>query len=193
VAAYAVPQVMGYSSVAGLPVVAGLWALVAALVVYVAVGSSPQLSVGPESTTALMTAVAIAPLAAGDSQRYLALAAALALIVAAFSVVAWIARLGFLADLLSTPVLVGYMAGVAILMIVGQLDNLTGVPVEGDSVGSQLLSFAENAGDIDGPTITVAATVLVLLLLGRQRFPRGPVTADRGGCCRRGRRAVLVG
>ena len=61
------PQVMGYASVAGLPVVDGLWALVAALAVYVVVGTSPQLSVGPESTTALMTAVAIAPLAAGDS------------------------------------------------------------------------------------------------------------------------------
>ena len=67
---------------AGLPVVAGLWALVAALAVYVVVGSSPQLSVGPESTTALMTAVTIAPLAAGDADRYVALAVALALFVA---------------------------------------------------------------------------------------------------------------
>ena len=151
------PQVMGYASVAGLPVVAGLWALVAALAVYVVVGTSPQLSVGPESTTALMTAVAIAPLAAGDSQRYVALAAALALIVAVLSVVAWIARLGFLADLLSKPVLVGYMAGVAVLMIVGQLDNLTGVPVEGDSVASQLRSFAEHASDVDWVTVALAA------------------------------------
>jgi SulP family sulfate permease len=174
-AAYAVPQVMGYASVAGLPVVAGLWALVAALAVYVAVGSSPQLSVGPESTTALMTAVTIAPLAAGNSERYVALAAALAMIVAVLSVVAWIARLGFLADLLSKPVLVGYLAGVAVLMIVGQLDNLTGVPVEGDSVARQLRSFAENAGDVDGATVGVAASVLAFLLFGKRRFPRAPL------------------
>jgi sulfate permease, SulP family len=174
-AAYAVPQVMGYATVAGLPVVAGLWALVAALLVYVAFGSSPQLSVGPESTTALLTAVAIAPLAGSDPQRYLALAAALALIVAVVSVVAWIARLGFLADLLSKPVLVGYMAGVAVLMIVGQLDKLTGVPVEGDTVSSQLRSFAENAGDVDGATVALAAAVLTVLLLGKRWFPRAPM------------------
>jgi high affinity sulfate transporter 1 len=174
-AAYAVPQVMGYASVAGLPVVAGLWALVAALAVYVAVGSSPQLSVGPESTTALMTAVAIAPLASGDSARYLALAAVLAFIVAVLSVVAWVARLGFLADLLSKPVLVGYMAGVAVLMMVGQLDNLTGVPVEGDSVFSQLRSLAENAGDVDATTVAIAAAVLLFLLLGKRWFPRAPL------------------
>lgn len=169
------PQVMGYATVAGLPVVAGLWALVAALAVYVVVGTSPQLSVGPESTTALMTAVAIAPLAAGDSQRYVALAAVLALIVAVLSVVAWIARLGFLADLLSKPVLVGYMAGVAVLMIVGQLDNLTGVPVDGDSVASQLRSFAEHVSDVDWVTVAVAAAVLTFLLVGKQRFPRAPL------------------
>ena len=175
-AAYALPQVMGYAAVAGLPVVAGLWALVAALVVYVAVGSSQQLSVGPESTTALMTAVTIAPLAGGDPQRYATLAAALALLVAALSVVAWIARLGVLADLLSKPVLVGYMAGVAVLMIVGQLDKLTGVAMEGDSVVGQLKSFAGNVSDVDAAAVAVGAAVLALLLIGKCWFPRAPLT-----------------
>jgi high affinity sulfate transporter 1 len=175
VAAYALPQVMGYSAVAGLPVVAGLWALVAALVVYVVVGSSPQLSVGPESTTALMTAVTIAPLAGGDPQRYAALAAALALLVAAVSVIAWFTRLGVLADLLSKPVLVGYMAGVAVLMIVGQLDKLTGVAMDGDTVVGQLRSFAGNASDVDAATVAVGVTVLALLLVGKRLFPRAPL------------------
>ena len=156
-------------------------------------GTSPQLSVGPESTTALMTAVAIAPLAAGDSERYVALAAALALIVAVLSVVAWIARLGFLADLLSKPVLVGYMAGVAVLMIVGQLDNLTGVPVDGDSVASQLRSFVEHAGDVDGATVALACGGADVLAGRKATVPASPATADRG--CRRGRvrGRVLVG
>src|SRR5512134_1569270 len=79
VAAYLVPQVMAYAEVAGLPAVAGLWAVVGAMCVYALLGSSRQLSVGPESTTALMTAVAIGPLAGGDPARYAVLAAALAL------------------------------------------------------------------------------------------------------------------
>ena len=81
VAAYMVPQVMAYATVAGLPPVAGLWASIAPLAVYALLGSSRQLSVGPESTTALMTATALAPLAAGDGGRYAALAAGAALIV----------------------------------------------------------------------------------------------------------------
>ena len=128
---------MAYAEVAGLPPVVGLWAIGAALIAYAVFGSSRQLSVGPESTTALMTAVVIAPLAAGDPSRYAVLAAALALVVGGLCLVARVARLGFLADLLSKPVLVGYMAGIAVLMIVSQLEKVTGVPVTGDSVAGR--------------------------------------------------------
>ena len=135
VAAYLVPQVMAYATVAGLPPVAGLWAILAPLAIYALFGSSRQLSVGPESTTALMTATVVAPLAAGDPARYASLAAALAVIVGLLCLLAFAARLGFVADLLSKPILVGYLAGVAVIMIVGQLGKLTGVPVTGDSSG----------------------------------------------------------
>ena len=101
--------------------VVGLWAITGSLLAYAVFGSSRQLSVGPESTTALMTATAIAPLAGGDPARYAVLAAALALVVGGICVLGWVARLGVLADLLSRPVLVGYMAGIAVIMIVGQL------------------------------------------------------------------------
>ena len=121
VAAYLVPQVMAYAGVAGLPPVTGLWAALPALACYAVLGSSRLVSLGPESTTALMTAVAIGPLAAGHPARYAALAAMLALLVGLLAVVAWLARLGFIADLLSRPVLVGYLAGVALIMIAGQL------------------------------------------------------------------------
>src|SRR5437763_13776756 len=77
VAAYLIPQVMAYAAVAGLPAITGLWAICVALVFYALLGSSPQLSVGPESTTALMTAADVGPLAVGDPGRYAALAAAL--------------------------------------------------------------------------------------------------------------------
>ena len=87
VAAYLIPQVMAYAEIAGLPPVVGLWAIMGPLLVYALIGSSPQLSVGPESTTALMTALVIAPLAVGDPGRYAALAAALALLVGVLCVI----------------------------------------------------------------------------------------------------------
>src|SRR5690349_18994057 len=93
VAAYLVPQVLAYAEVAGLSPVTGLWAAAAALAGYAVVGSSRQLSVGPESTTALMTAIAIAPLAAGDPSHYAALAAALALLVGGICLLGRVARL----------------------------------------------------------------------------------------------------
>src|SRR5215467_8302451 len=91
VAAYLIPQVMAYATVAGVPPVAGLWAALPALVAYAVLGSSRSLSMGPESTTALMTAVAIGPLAAGNPARYAELAASLALLVGVLSVCAGLA------------------------------------------------------------------------------------------------------
>ena len=131
VAAYLVPQVMAYAEVAGLPAITGLWAVVAPLAVYAILGSSRQLSVGPESTTALMTAAAVGALVAGDSERYAETAAALAIAVGLLCVLGWIARLGFLASLLSRPVLIGYLAGIAILMIISQLGKITGIDARG--------------------------------------------------------------
>ena len=142
VAAYLVPQVMAYATVAGLPPVVGLWAALVPLAVYAVLGSSRQLSVGPESTTALMTATALGPLAAGDPGRYAALAAAVALLVGAICFIGGMIRLGMLADLLSRPVLVGYMTGVAVIMIGSQLGKVTGVSVKGDEFVVQVRSFA---------------------------------------------------
>ena len=175
VAAYLVPQVLAYAEVAGLAAVTGLWTAVAALGAYAVLGSSRQLSVGPESTTAIMTAVAIAPLAAGDGGRYAALAGALALLVGAICLLGRLARLGFLADLLSRPVLVGYLTGIALIMISGQLEKITGVPVDGDTFVAELLSFAAGVGGVHLPTLLLAAAVLAFLLVGSRLFPRVPI------------------
>ncbi|WP_431678371.1 SulP family inorganic anion transporter [Kitasatospora sp. KL5] len=178
VAAYLVPQVMAYASVAGLPPVAGLWAILPAILVYAVLGSSRLLSVGPESTTALMTATAIGPLAAGDSSRYAVLAAALAVVVGLLCVVAWVARLGFVADLLSRPVLIGYLAGVALIMMVDQLTKLTGVETEGEGFFPQLVSFFENLSDLHPATVVFsAAALLFLFVAGRFRGVPGPLLA----------------
>jgi SulP family sulfate permease len=179
VAAYLVPQVMAYATVAGLPPVVGLWAALVPLTVYAVLGSSRQLSVGPESTTALMTATALAPLAAGDPGRYAALAAAAALLVGAICFVAGLVRLGFLADLLSRPVLIGYMAGVAVIMIASQLGKVTGVSVEGEEFLDQVRSFMSGVGSVHWPTIALAVSVFVVLLVLAWLSPRipGPLIA----------------
>ncbi|WP_369232090.1 SulP family inorganic anion transporter [Streptomyces sp. R21] len=174
VAAYLVPQVMAYAGVAGLPPVAGLWAILPALVLYAVLGSSRLLSVGPESTTALMTATVVGPLAAGDPERYAVLAAALAVAVGLLCVAAWAARLGFLADLLSRPVLVGYLAGVALIMMVDQLPRLTGVHTTGAEFFPQLWSFLRHLPDVHPATVVLAAAALAFLFIVPRFFRAVP-------------------
>ncbi|HUO40829.1 MAG TPA: SulP family inorganic anion transporter, partial [Mycobacterium sp.] len=174
VAAYLIPQVMAYATVAGLPPAAGLWASLPPLIAYALLGSSRQLSVGPESTTALMTAVVLAPMAAGGSAHYAALAAALAVLVGMLCFVAGVARLGFLANLLSRPVVVGYLAGIAIVMIGTQLGKVTGVPVAGGDFVHQIRSFGAGVHHLHWPTIVLSGSVLVLLMLAARWTPRAP-------------------
>jgi sulfate permease, SulP family len=174
VAAYLIPQVMAYAEVAGLPAIAGLWASVGPLLAYAILGSSRQLSAGPESSTALMTATAVTALAAGDQQNYAEIAEALALAVGAICLVCWLARLGFLANLLSRPVLIGYMAGIAVLMIISQLGKVTGIAVNGDTVLSELRSFFSNLDQLHWPTLLVAASTFALLVTFDRVLPRWP-------------------
>ncbi|MFA1542882.1 sulfate permease [Actinomadura monticuli] len=174
VAAYLVPQVMAYAGLAGLPPVAGLWAMAPAIVLYALLGSSRRLSVGPESTTALMTATVVGPLAAGDTGEYAALAAALAIVVGVLALVAWCLRLGFVNDLLSQPLLVGYMAGVAAVMIIGQLPGTTGVATHGDGALRELASFTASLDEAHLGTLLLTFTSLVFLFALNHRFPRAP-------------------
>jgi sulfate permease, SulP family len=174
VAAYLVPQVMAYAQVAGLPPIAGLWAILPCLIIYALLGSSRQLSVGPESTTALLTASVVAPLAAGDPAKYARIAAELALVFGLFCLIAWALRLGFVAEILSRPVLVGYLAGVAIILIVGQLGKVTGVHVSGDTFLAELFSFARHAADINLATVGVAVGTIGVLLVVQRLWPGAP-------------------
>jgi high affinity sulfate transporter 1 len=175
VAAYLVPQVLAYAEIAGLPAVAGLWAAAAALGGYALLGSSRRVSVGPESTTAIMTALAVAPLAVGDPARHAALASALALLVGAICVAGRVARLGFLADLLSRPVLVGYLTGIALIMIAGQLGRFTGIPVEGGTFVDDVVGTVRGLDRVHLPTLLLGLASLALLLLGTRVAARVPV------------------
>lgn len=174
VAAYLVPQVMAYAAIVGVPPVAGLWTALAGGVVYALLGSSRVLSAGPESTVALMAAATVAPLAGGDPDRAAALSAALCLVVAGWCLVARAARLGVIADLLSQPLLVGYLAGGAVLMVVGQLGRATGTRVEGESVVGQLGSFLDGVRGTHLPTLAVCGGTLALLVAVRWLRPRWP-------------------
>ena len=174
VAAYLVPQGMAYATLAGLAPVAGLWASLLPLLIYAVLGSSRYLSAGPESSTALMTASALAPLAAGDSGRYAMLAAALAGLVGVLCVAAGLLRLGFIADLLSRPVLIGYMAGVALIMVAGQLGRLTGTTVTGDGFIAEVRSLAHALPNVHWPTLALSAAVLAALLVLARIVPRAP-------------------
>lgn len=174
VAAYLVPQAMAYATVAGLPPVAGLWAALLPLAIYPILGSSRYLSAGPESSTALMTATALAPLAVGDPARYAVLAAMLAALVGLVCLVAGLVRLGFLADLLSRPVLIGYMTGVALIMVGDQLGRLTGTAVDGEGFFAQVRSLAGTLPNVHGPTLALSATVLAVLILLARLAPRAP-------------------
>lgn len=167
VAAYLVPQVMAYGELAGLSAVQGLWAAVGPLLLYAIFGSSQKLSVGPESTTALMTAVGIATVTNGNAALAATAAAALAVAVGLVCLVGWLARLGYVADLLSKPVLTGYMAGIAVLMIVSQLGKVTGMKVPSGSTFSEIAYVATHLGNDHLPTLIMSAAVVILLLTGR--------------------------
>ena len=174
VAAYLVPQCMAYARLAGLAPVTGLWAALGALVVYAFLGTSSRLSVGPESASALLVGSAVATISdhAGPQQRA-QIAAALALAVAGIALAAWATHLGFLADLLSRPVLVGYMTGVAVAMIVSQLPNLTGIPSSHRETLGRATDIARHLGDLQMAPLVVGAAVLAALML-LERVPHVP-------------------
>jgi SulP family sulfate permease len=174
VAAYLVPQVLAYSGLARMPPAAGLWAAFVAMAVYFLLGSSPQLSVGPESTTALMTGAALATLTVpGASSEEVA--SLLAFAVGGVCLLAWAGGLSFLADLLSKPVLVGYMAGIAGLMVFSQVGRATGAHIPDSPPLRETWWLLQHPEHVQGWTLAVTAGTLVLLLVGARWWPRGPV------------------
>ncbi len=174
VTSYLVPQVMAYSAIVGVPPVTGLWTCLIAMVVYVVVGGSRVLSVGPESTIALLAGLSVAGLAQGDPARVVELTAALSLLVAAWCFVGRALRLGVIADLLSEPLLVGYLAGAAALMIAGQLGKLTRTDVEGESIIDQATGFASVASETHVATLAVGLVTFVTILAIHHFRPRWP-------------------
>ena len=174
VAALAVPSAMAYSELAGLSPVNGLYALLLPTVAYAVLGSSRQLVIGPEGSISALVAAAVLSFATAGSADAAELAAVLALLVGGCYLLALVARLGWLADYFSRPVLVGYIHGVAIVLIIGQLGKLTGIPISASDPIAQLVEAFKEIGNVNGTTLTVAVVALAVMLALRRIAPRFP-------------------
>ena len=176
VAAYLIPQVMAFASIVGLPAVVGLWAVLGPMAIYFVLGTSRKMSIGPESTTVLMTAAGISALvgAAGGPEHMAEVAALLAIAVGAVCLIGYVGRLGFLTRLLSRPVLVGYLLGIALLMFISQLSEVTKVETSGDQSWQEVASFFQNIHNAHIPTVLMALAVFVLLFLAQWIAPKFP-------------------
>jgi MFS superfamily sulfate permease-like transporter len=163
-AALAIPEVMGYATIAGMPVITGLYTMVLPLLVYILLGSSRHLVVGADSATAAVMFAGITGMATAGSSQYVALAGVLALTAAGMLLLARLIRLGFLADFLSRTVLIGFLTGVGVQVAAGQVGGLLGVPEGTGGTLSKLWGTLENIGDTSLTTLAVAASVIVVIL-----------------------------
>ena len=149
-----VPQGMAYAELAGLPPITGLYTTVLCLLGYAAFGPSKVLVLGPDSSLGPMIAATVIPLvtANGDPGRAVAYASMLALMVGAITIAAGVFRLGFIADLLSKPTQIGYMNGLALTIVIGQLPKLFGFSVDGDGLVAEATGIrARRRRRADGP------------------------------------------
>src|SRR5512135_1881974 len=166
-AAILVPQGMAYAELAGLPSVTGLYTTIGCLVGYALFGPSRVLVLGPDSSISPLILAALTPLLVGahDPGRAIALAGMLAVLVGLIQIGLGVGRLGFVADLLSSEVQVGYMNGLAITIVVGQLPKLCGFSTDADSFGAEVVAWFQHLDETKAAALFVGAGVLVVLLV----------------------------
>jgi len=160
-----VPQGMAYAELAGLPAVTGLYATVVPLIAYALFGPSRILVLGPDSALAPLVAAAVIPVAGANASERVAVAGLLALIAGGLLLVGAIARLGFLTDLFSKPVRLGYLAGIALIVIAGQLPRLLGVPATSGRFVDNVGDFSGRLGEIDPATAAIGIGCLAVVLI----------------------------
>jgi high affinity sulfate transporter 1 len=165
---------MAYAELAGLSPVNGLYTLLLAPVAYALLGSSRQLVVGPEGSVSTLVAASVLPLAAAGSGAAAELASILALMVAACFILARLLRLGWVADYFSRPVLIGYLHGVAVVLVVSQLGKMLGLSIKAREPLSQLDEIAGELDKISGATVAMGLIALAVLLLMRRFAPKLP-------------------
>ena len=181
-AAMNIPQALGYTRIAGTPVVTGLYTLLLPLVGFATFGSSRYLVVAADSATAAILAGGLSPLAPIASEKYVALASLVALLTAGFLLLARILKLGFLADFLSQTVLVGFLTGVGFQVGIAVLGEMLGVSVSSHRTIEQLAEILRGLPGVDALTLGLSAAVVAIVLVCRALSPRlpGPLFAVVG-------------
>jgi len=181
-AAMNIPQVLGYTKIAGTPVVSGLYTLLLPVVAFAAFGSSRYLVVAADSATAAILAGGVLPMAPVASPHYVELAGMVALLAAAFLLLARLLKLGFIADFLSQTVLAGFLTGVGIQVGIAVLGEMLGVPVDTHKTLDQLARVVSGLGEAHLGTIGISATVVAVIVLSRRISPQlpGPLFAVAG-------------
>jgi MFS superfamily sulfate permease-like transporter len=174
VGAYIIPQAMAYGSLAGVTPSASLTVAVVPLIVYMLLGRNPYMSLGPESTVALMAAAAVGPVAAANDIPWTSALAITTALVGIILGIGWLIKASFLADLLSNPILTGYMTGVAILMVLSQLPKILGFDLDTDTIGGLIRSIQSDWQTPNWETVLIATIVVVLSLISRRVSRRIP-------------------
>jgi high affinity sulfate transporter 1 len=174
VAAVAIPVGVAYAELAGFEPVVGLYASILPMVAYAVFGTSRQLIVGPDAATCAMVAAAVAPLAGGDAELYASLTIVLGFIAGALCIGASFLRLGALADFLSKPILVGYLAGIALTIVLGQIGRVTGLTIEAGGIFPRLLELVQKLPLVHWPTLAVGVGAFLILLVAPRVVPRVP-------------------
>jgi len=168
-----VPVGLAYGELAGLPL-AGLYGSMLPLIAYALFGSSRLLIVGPDTAMAAIVAVAVAPLALGDAGRLALLAAGLGVMTGVLCLLAGLLRLGFVANFLSKPVIVGFMHGLAVVVAVAQLPKVLGIKSAGETALEQLLNALPQLGATNPVTLAIGGATFAVILLCRRFLPRVP-------------------
>jgi len=170
-----VPVGMGYAEASGLPAIYGLYATIVPLIAYAIFGPSRILVLGPDSSLAAIIAAVILPLAAGDETRAVYLAGMLAIFSGLLCIGAALAHLGFITELLSKPIRYGYLNGIALTVLIGQLPKLFGFSVNADGLFAEIAGFVRGvlASQTNWTTLLVGGGTLALILI-LKRFPRLP-------------------
>jgi high affinity sulfate transporter 1 len=174
VAAVALPVAIAYAELAGVPAVIGIYSAIFPLLAYALFGSSRQLMTGPDAATCIMAASSIGAISGGDPQRYAMLMVALTLMTGLFYIGAGIARIGFIANYLSLPILVGYLHGIALIILIGQLPKLFGFSPQGEGFFTQVTMFFKNLYLTNQATIILGVSLLLLLIAIKRFLPRLP-------------------
>ncbi len=159
----AVPEQLATSRLAGMPPITGFYAFIAGTVVFALLGSNPQMSVGGDSTIAPLFAAGVTALAATGSPHYIALVGILAVMVGAMVMVVSLLRLGWIAEFLSTPIVTGFLSGVAVIIIVHQLPDFLGIPAASGSNQDRFAHLITHLGDANGPTVALGLGVLFVM------------------------------